>query len=122
MPVGYTSTLVIADRSVVLPLPRVGKYLGIAVVLLVGILALGQLVLSNSYVTKGGDLATLQAKKTALQEENDILKTRLANGTSLTNIASAAAQRGFVHAKNVVFLPQKDQVQPVALESSIAQP
>lgn len=95
--------------------------------ILVGLVAvtvtvsLGQLVLANYFSEKGSTLYTILQRKDELQQDNDILKAELARLTSLSYVAEQARLMGFVKAGQVVFVPQQQNTQHVALEPSTHQ-
>lgn len=60
--------------------------------------------LENSISTTGVELSGLQSKVQAFKRENSILQEKYLEDSSLTHVASAAAEKGFVLAKNQVYL------------------
>jgi len=85
----------------------------IFIVLLVCILALGQLVVSHYLATMGEKLSLLEAKANQLERENQILEEEIKASGSLSKISSLAKELGFVKTTAVLHLtPQL----PVALK------
>jgi len=68
------------------------------------ILSLVQIALFNRISTRGTLLSTLQTKIEVLEHENYLLSEKLLIKSSLTSIASNAAELGFVNSKNEISL------------------
>lgn len=73
-------------------------------ILLIVILSVGQVVVSNRISTSGAILSRLESAIKTYEKENYILSERLFLTSSLTNIASSAAELGFVSEKSQVSL------------------
>lgn len=96
------------------PMPHKRLMLG-SIAMVIG-LALIQLILANSYVSKGTDLAISVGEREDLVQENDILRAKLASLTSLQTITEQAHAQGMIEAKNIVFVAEKPDTQPIAME------
>jgi len=73
-------------------------------------LLVGQIVLSNRLATKGKRLAQLDQEIETLTTENKRLRTQQAEQVSLSELAQAADEAGFVKHPPVVVLPQDQTV------------
>lgn len=67
-------------------------------------LSIVQVVISNSLSTTGLDLAKIEQDLNTYERENDTLRQKVLTATSLTYIASAAGQLGFVEQKSQIYL------------------
>lgn len=76
-----------------------------SIVLMIIFLSVIQVVVSNSLSTVGVTLVKLQKEISFYKKENAILREKLLTASSLTNIASHAAELGFVEEKTYVLLP-----------------
>lgn len=68
------------------------------------ILSLAHVVVSNSLSTTGIVLSKLQKQIDRYKKENSLLAENVLMQSSFTEIASRAAEMGFVHAKSHVYL------------------
>lgn len=76
----------------------------ITIFLVIFALCVVRVALENSISTTGVELQGLQNKVEAYRKANSILQEKYLEDSSLTHIASAAAEKGFVLAKNQVYL------------------
>jgi cell division protein FtsB len=83
---------------------------------LIAVLVLVQLVLSNSLVSEGSRLKSLQGQIANLEEENNKLKGETASLFSLSKLTEHASKKGFVKPSEVVNLSSKI---PVAVKPSL---
>lgn len=77
----------------------------VLITLVIG-LSIVQVVVSNNLSTTGIELAKIEDKITVYKKENALLQEKLLVASSFTNIASKAADMGFVEEKTRVFLPK----------------
>lgn len=82
----------------------------VALPLLFAVLAI-QLVASNALAGKGGDLRDLEKEASRLSYQNQLLKSELAEMSSLSRIASQSAELGLGRPESVIYA---DLSQPVA--------
>jgi cell division protein FtsL len=68
------------------------------------VLSIGRVTVENNISTAGTELLKLQAKVDDYKKSNAILQEKYLEDSSLTKIASSAAQKGFIVAKNQVYL------------------
>lgn len=73
----------------------------IVIIIFLGVV---QVTVSNRLSTAGLGIAKLQDETKKYKDENTILSENLLSSTSLTNIASSAAEIGFVESKTQLFL------------------
>jgi flagellar basal body-associated protein FliL len=85
----------------------------IFIVLLVCLLALGQLVVSHYLATMGEQLSLLEARANQLERENQILEEEIKAIGSLSKISLRAKELGFVKTTAVLHLTSQ---LPVALK------
>lgn len=116
--VGMRSHAPAIDTTSFRPRVRSRHIVGLVVFISI-VVALTQIYLSISFTSKGTELAVLLAKKEALREENDILKTELASNVSVSHIALKAQSLGLEKPKTVVFIKPQDQDHPIAFEASL---
>lgn len=74
------------------------------VLLLIIALSIVRIGIENSISTTGIELMALQEKAEKYSKENALLEEKYLEDSSLTKIASAAAEKGFVAAKSHVYL------------------
>lgn len=67
-------------------------------------LCLLQVIASNRISTTGIELAKLETEVNDIRRENLLLKEQILKRASLTRIASAAGEMGFVEAKSTLFI------------------
>lgn len=67
-------------------------------------LSIVQVTVSNNLSTTGVELAKIEERITEYKKENIVLKEKLLTLSSLDNIASKAAEIGFIEGKSRVFL------------------
>lgn len=77
----------------------------ISIVLMILFLSIVQVVVSNSLSTTGVTLVKLQNEIIFYKKENTNLREKLLIASSLTNIASHAAELGFIEEKTYMLLP-----------------
>lgn len=66
------------------------------------LLSVVQVVVSNRLSTTGLELAKMQEEMKLYKNENALLSERLLEASSLTQIASKAAELGFVEARSLI--------------------
>lgn len=71
---------------------------------LIAILLITQIVVSNMLSTTGVELDKLQFDIIKYQKENTLLREKVLADTSFRNVASAAAEMGFVDVKTNVYI------------------
>lgn len=74
------------------------------IVLVILALSIVRITIENSISTAGTELLKLQANVEVYKKSNAILQEKYLEDSSLTKIASSAADKGFVPAKNQVYL------------------
>lgn len=75
-----------------------------SVISVILVLVLVNVFVSNTLSTKGLTLSKLDDKIKLYKKENSVLKEQYLSLSSFQNIASKAAERGFVKQKSVVYL------------------
>jgi len=76
----------------------------IAIISIIVSLSIVQVTVSNNLSTTGVDLAKIEEEISFYKKENTVLKEKLLVSSSLDNIASKAAELGFIEEKTRVFL------------------
>ncbi len=71
---------------------------------LVVILLVTQIIVSNMLSTTGVELDRLQSDIIKYKKENTLLREKVLNNTSFMNVASAAAEMGFIDVKSSVYI------------------
>lgn len=74
-------------------------------------LSIVQVVVSNNLSTTGVELAKIEEQIATYRKQNTVLQEKLLMASSLTIIASKAAEMGFVEEKSRIFL----QTSPLAV-------
>ncbi|MDO8503168.1 MAG: hypothetical protein Q7S60_00610 [bacterium] len=77
---------------------------------LLAVLAI-QLIASNALAGKGGELGELEKKVSSLSYQNQLLKSELAQKSSLSLIASQSAELGLAKPESIIYA---ELSQPVA--------
>lgn len=75
-----------------------------SIILIIIFLSVVQVVVSSSLSTTGATLGKLQKEINTYKKENTELKEKLLMVSSLTNVASQAAELGFIEEKTFVLL------------------
>lgn len=75
-----------------------------SLIFIVIVLSLVQVVLSNSLSTTGLDLYNIDNQVLAIKNENSSIREKLLSETSLTEIASKAAEEGYIAENSHVFV------------------
>lgn len=70
-----------------------------------------QLIASNALAGKGGELGELEKKASSLSYQNQLLKSELAQKSSLSLIASQSAELGLAKPESIIYA---ELSQPVA--------
>lgn len=79
-------------------------FFSVGIICIVVILTVIQIVISNSLSTKGVSLGKLEDQLHSYEIDNAMLREKLLQYASFTNIASRAAEQGFVpHKSQVVY-------------------
>lgn len=86
------------------------KFLMVALLLLLAAVIV-QLVASNALAGRGGELGELEKEASRLSYENQLLKSELAQKSSLSAIASQSATLGLAKPESIIYA---DLAQPVA--------
>ena len=68
------------------------------------VLAVVRVSIENSISTTGGELLVLQEQVEKYRKENTVLEEKYLENSSLTKISSVAREKGFVEAKNQMYL------------------
>lgn len=68
-------------------------------------LSLIHVIVSNLLSTAGVDLDRIQTDLTNVEKQNILLREKVLSSESLSHIASAAAEMGFVTTKSNLYLP-----------------
>ena len=71
------------------------------------ILTITHVIVSNLLSTAGVELDRLQSDLILFQKENTVLREKVLSDTSLLNIASSAAEMGFIDTKTNLYLPDQ---------------
>lgn len=69
-------------------------------------LSIAQVVAANSISTTGIELGKIQDQITQLEKDNEVLKEQVLTLSSLTTIASRAADMGFEEGKSTLVISQ----------------
>lgn len=77
-----------------------------AIFLIIIVLAVAQVVVTNSLSTQGLILESLRRDAASYKEENQFLKTEVASASSITRIAELARESGFVKDSSPLVLTQ----------------
>jgi cell division protein FtsL len=89
--------------------------LNIILIATVLILVVVQIIVSSSLVAEGKKLQAIKTEISALEEENNVLKTKIANLSTLTKLSLVAEEKGFI--KNPPVLNLSSKV-PVAVKTN----
>jgi cell division protein FtsL len=81
--------------------PRILITLILGIIIALSVVRIG---IENSISTTGIELVALQESVEKYKKENALLSERYLEESSLTKIASVAAEKGFVQAKNQMYL------------------
>lgn len=80
------------------------KFFISGIILIIIFLSIIQVVVSNGLSTSGVILGKLQNEINLYERENTVLKEKFLTVSSLTNVASQAAELGFIEEKTYVLL------------------
>lgn len=88
---------------------KIGK-VGILSIALFSAAALIQLVASNALAGKGGELGELEREGSRLSYQNQLLKSELAEKSSLTAIASQSTELGLTKPESIIYVDLSEAV------------
>jgi len=94
------------------------KQLIITVYSIVAILAVANLVATNTLATQGVIVDQIYAQSQTLQEENRLLSYRINSMTNLQTLTAKAEQLGFRPTNDLVILPDSSSVAQLPLSLS----
>ena len=76
----------------------------ITIISIIVILSVVQVIVANSIATHGVEIANMQNEIKKIKRENFVIKEKILQKSSLTEIASKAGQLGFVRGNKNIYL------------------